>query len=281
MAADRRPDLDTRACPVARERQAERAEERWKISLLHAHIGPVTATRRDVVSGMVEARIRDVQRAAVRVVGVVVVVRVLGVDDDVDVGLVRDLRVVERPRQGSARVVGRLRIGGVLPGRVGDLLCGCVPQRRIAALNARLPVLRILDAGRERTRVGPDLQLALVGVPVADVDDEGREQQKDRNHDRGHHENGAAFATHIEAPQKNAHAVASPCPPRNQSPSWTCPPRTYAPPSVTQPPAREANASCFPSSKLGTPKGSSSALDRGKTAMHAQFPALDAHGAAG
>ena len=179
MAGDRRPDLDAGARAVAGERQSERAEERRQVPLLHADVGPLAAAGRDVVTRMVEARIRDVQRAPVREIGVVVVVRVPGVDHDVDVRLVRDLRVVERPRQASARVVRRLWVAGILPGRIRDPPRGRRSDRRVAA-DACLPALRVLDTGCKRSRIGAVLELTLMGVPIADVDDKRRQQQEDR-----------------------------------------------------------------------------------------------------
>ena len=193
MSAGGRADLDAGPREILGKRQTDRADERRQILLLHLHVGPVPG-RGDVVRCVRVARAaRDgVERsAAVRVVRVVGVGR--GVDDDVDLALVRELRVDGR-RHGGRRIVGCLRVTGVLSRGVRDLLRRGELERGVAVLDAGLPVLLVLDAGGKRGRVGAILELALVRVPVAHVEHERREQEEHRDHHRGEHHHAAALA---------------------------------------------------------------------------------------
>ena len=95
------------------------------------------------------------------------------VDLDVDAALTGDLGVVQGP--GYRRVAGVLPRSGVDPVRGSELRCG--------GAGAGGPVGDVLIAPRERTCIGAILELPLVRVPVADVDDESGEQQEHRDHD--------------------------------------------------------------------------------------------------
>jgi len=79
----------------------------------------------------------------------------------------------------------------------------------------------VVDAGGKRPRVGTVLQLPLVRVPVADVDDKGDEHEEQRNQNGREHEDRAALVTECRTDVPQSPAVR---PPHTHSPSSGQPP---------------------------------------------------------